>query len=141
MRRQLWHASAVKILFAALVLAATPGLLIAADDRLSPAIGPPNVARYRSIRDARDWRNPILVVEDDGVSISANGASNPTHVAIEDVKRFLVRLPVSAWPYGRVVAQTDQHILPVPPDAYVRKMSKVRQQLATVLRDLRIRAE
>jgi hypothetical protein len=129
----------LKVAFIALALAAFGGSLTAADDRLNAAIGPPNVIMYRSIRDSRDWRNPILIVQNDGVSIKANRLD--THVAIEDVKGFLISLPVSAWPYGRIVAQSDQGILPVPFDEYVRNMSRIRQRLAVVLRDLHIHVE
>jgi hypothetical protein len=122
-----------------LALAAFGGSLTAADHRLNAAIGPPNVTMYRSIRDSRDWRNPILIVQDDGVWIKANRLD--THVAIEDVKGFLIGLPVSAWPYGRIVAQSDQGILPVPFDEYIRNMSRIRQRLAVVLRDLHIHVE
>jgi hypothetical protein len=122
-----------------LALAAFGGSLTAADHRLNAAIGPPNVTMYRSIRDSRDWRNPILIVPNDGVSIKANRLD--THVAIEDVKGFLISLPVSAWPYGRIVAQSDQGILPVPFDEYIRNMSRIRQRLAVVLRDLHIHVE
>jgi len=122
-------------------LAALTMTLTAADVRLNAAIGPPNVALYRSIHDSRDWRNPILIVQDDGVLVTATGAVDPTHVAIEDVKGFLIRLPVGAWPYGRVVAQSDQSILPVPWDDYLRNMSKIGQRLAIVLKDLDIRVE
>jgi hypothetical protein len=131
----------VKIVFAALGLATLTASLGVADDRLNAAIGPPKVALYRSIRDARDWRNPILTVQDDGVVITANRATDPAHVRIEDVKEFLIKLPVGAWPYGRVVAQSDQSLLPVPFDDYIRKMSKIRQQLAVVLRDLGVHVE
>ena len=131
----------MKIVFTALAFAALAGSLTAADDRLNAAIGPPKVALYRSIRDYRDWRNPILTVQDDGISVTANGSRDARHLAINDVKAFLISLPVSAWPYGRVVAQSDQGILPVPFDEYVRNMSMIRQRLAVVLRDLHIHVE
>jgi len=130
------------ILIIALALTSCTGsLAFGADGQLNPAIGPPKVALYRSIRDGRDWRNPVLAVQDDGVLISANGAKNPTHVAIEDVKAFLISLPVSAWPYGRVVVQSNQHILPVPWEDYVRNMSKIEQQVGVLLKDLKISVE
>ena len=129
------------IFITVLALTGWTGSLAAVDGHLNAAIGPPKLALCRSIRDARDWRNPILTVQDDGVLIRANGAGEPTHVAIKDVKGFLIGLPVSAWPYGRVVIQSDQHILPVPSDVYERNMSKTGQQVAIILKDLEIRAE
>jgi hypothetical protein len=124
----------------ALALSVTMSLM-AADDRLNAAIGPPNAARYRAVHDARDWRNPIITVLDDGIEVTANRARNPTHVPIEDVKQFLISLPVRAWPYGRVVAQSDQSLLPVPFDDYLRRMAENRKRLAVVLKDLDIHVE
>jgi hypothetical protein len=131
----------VRLIFITTLALTGMGSLVAADGHLNAAIGPPKLALYRSIRDARDWRNPILTVQDDGVLIRANGVGEPTHVPIKDVKGFLISLPVSAWPYGRVVAQSNQSILPVPLQEYVRKMSPIRQRLAVVLSDLHIRVE
>lgn len=118
--------------------------VVAADDHLAPTIGPPNRALYRSIRGARAWQNPIIIVQDDGVDVQAKGVTGingSKHVAVEELKALLASLPVSAWPYGRVVAQTDQGILPVPFDEYLRKMSQTRQRVAVVLKALRISVE
>jgi hypothetical protein len=85
----------VRLIFITTLALTGMGSLVAADGHLNAAIGPPKLALYRSIRDARDWRNPILTVQDDGVLIRANGVREPTHVSIEDVKGFLISLPVS----------------------------------------------
>jgi hypothetical protein len=72
---------------------------------LNRQIGPANPARYKSIRDAKDWRNPYLVIRGDGIDVIAKGLpSGRLHVAAGDLQRTLVDLPVAAWPYGRVVA-------------------------------------
>jgi hypothetical protein len=117
---------------------------MAAGVQLNVAIRPPTPRLYRSVRDARDWQNPILTVQDDGIDVQAKGITDTggrKHVAVEDLKALLVSLPVSAWPYGRVVVQSDQGILPWPAGDYVRKMSKTRQRLALILKDLHITAE
>jgi len=44
-------------------------------------------------------------------------------------------------PYGRVVVQSNQHILPVPWEDYVRNMSKIEQQVGVLLKDLKISVE
>ena len=131
-------------IYAALALAALMGSDVVADDYLNPAIGPPNQVLYRSVRDARKWRNPILIIQGDGVDVKGTGITgiNGTHhVAVDDLKALLIRLPVSAWPYGRVVAQTDQGILPVPFEDYRRKMSQTRARVTRVLKELQITAE
>jgi hypothetical protein len=85
---------------------------------------------YRRVQDAEKWRNPILTVQDDGVD-----------VAVDELKAVLITLPVRAWPYGRVVAQTDQSILPVPWEDYLRNMSQTRARVSQVLKELHITAE
>jgi hypothetical protein len=48
-------------------------------------------------------------------------------VAIRDLHGTLVKLPVEAWPYGRVVALQECSIVDVPGDTQAR-----RQRLAEV---------
>ena len=131
-------------IYAALALAALMGSVVVADDHLNPAIGPAKPALYRLVQEAREWQNPILIVQDDGVEVQAKGITGNDgrrHVAVDELKALLISLPVSAWPYGRVVAQSDQGILPVPFEDYVRKMSLTRPRVALVLNELHITAE
>jgi hypothetical protein len=73
--------------------------------RLSSRIGPANPDRYKSIRDAKDWENPYLVIRRDGTEVIAKSLpSGRTTVPSADLLRTLIALPVTAWPYGRVVA-------------------------------------
>jgi len=73
--------------------------------RLNSRIGPANRQRYESIRDAKKWRNPILVIRADGIQvISKTLPSGERTVAPTDLRRTLIDLPVTAWPYGTVVA-------------------------------------
>jgi hypothetical protein len=76
--------------------------------QLNPRIGPAAPQLYESIRDAKDWKNPYLVVRPDGIEVLAGGLpSGRTMVAVTDLQRTLVDLPLTAWPYGRVVAATE----------------------------------
>ncbi len=73
-------------------------------ERLNPRIGPAHPEQYRSIRDAKDWKNPYLVIRRDGIEVVASGVlSDRRTVAPTDLQRTLIGLPVTAWPYGRVV--------------------------------------
>ena len=76
--------------------------------RLNSRIGPANSQRYKSIRDAKDWENPYLVIRRDGIEVIARGlpAGRQT-IASTDLRRTLIDLPITAWPYGRVVAVQD----------------------------------
>ena len=76
--------------------------------RLDARIGPAKPQRYKSIHDAKDWRNPILVIRADGIQvISKRLPSGERTVAPTDLRRTLIDLPVTAWPYGRVAAVQD----------------------------------
>ena len=76
--------------------------------QLSSRIGPGDPQRYESIRDAKDWQNPYLVIRRDGIEVIAKGLpSGRQTIASTDLRRTLVALPVTAWPYGRVVALQD----------------------------------
>ena len=72
---------------------------------LDPRIGPADVQRYESIRDSGDWQNPFLTIRSEGVEITLRRSGSHI-VAVADLGQALIGLPVSAWPYGRVVAVT-----------------------------------
>lgn len=71
--------------------------------RMNPRIGPSAPERYKSIRDAKDWENPYLVIRRDGIEVIALASGRKT-VAAADLEQTLIELPLTAWPYGRVVA-------------------------------------
>jgi hypothetical protein len=76
--------------------------------RLNGRIGPANPQRYKSVHDARKWENPILVIRAEGVQVISQGLrSGERTVAPTDLRRTLINLPVTAWPYGRVVVVQD----------------------------------
>lgn len=76
--------------------------------RLNPRIGPASPQRYKSIHDAKKWQNPILVIRADGIQvISKSLPSGERTVSPSDLRRTLIDLPLTAWPYGRVVAVQD----------------------------------
>jgi hypothetical protein len=91
------------------VLAVPPVLINSVQtDRLNSQIGPANPQVYKSIRDAGNWKNPYLVVRREGIEVIARGlGSGRQTVPASDLRRTLVELPVSAWPYGRIVAMQD----------------------------------
>jgi hypothetical protein len=54
---------------------------------------------------AEDWKNPYLVVGPGSIEVIASGIpAGRRTVAPTALRRTLVDLPVTAWPYGRVVA-------------------------------------
>jgi hypothetical protein len=69
-----------------------------------------NPKKYHAIQDAKDWKNPNLVIRPEGIEII--GITPIGHaVPVESVLGVLERLPDSAWPYGLVVAASDVGIL------------------------------
>jgi len=105
-------ATAVLTMCAAAVFAAAPTpQRPALSERLNPRIGPARPQQYRSIRVAEDWKNPYLVVGRDSIEIITRGIPGGRRsVAPTDLRRTLIDLPVTAWPYGRVVAVQQQAI-------------------------------
>jgi hypothetical protein len=69
-----------------------------------------NPKEYHAIQDAKDWKNPNLVIRPEGIEIigiTPIGRAIP----VESVLGVLETLPDSAWPYGLVVAASDTGIL------------------------------
>lgn len=79
--------------------------------RLRDRIPAANPSRYRDLRDAKDWRNPYLVVHTDGVKIQKRGDDySAPIVPIGEVLETLEKLPASNWPYGLVVSVQENSI-------------------------------
>jgi hypothetical protein len=70
----------------------------------------PDPAKYRSIRDAKDWHNPKLVVRPEGVEIVGITPAGQT-IPLDSVSERLELLADSAWPYGLIVMVTDAGIV------------------------------
>jgi hypothetical protein len=78
---------------------------------LKNRIAPANPAKYRSIRDGQDWKNPYLIVQAKCIdAVSLNPATKILTMAPADVVAYLEKLPSSAWPYGLVVAVQEAGI-------------------------------
>jgi hypothetical protein len=79
--------------------------------RLDPRIGAAAPKRYASVRDAKDWQNPYLVIRRDGIEVIAKQLpTGRKTVAAVELERTLVGLPVTAWPYGRVAAVQENGV-------------------------------
>jgi hypothetical protein len=63
----------------------------------------PDHAKYPPYRNLSGWRNPYLIVREDGVGF-LDLSNREIHILTqEQVPAELVALPSNAWPYGRVV--------------------------------------
>ncbi len=63
----------------------------------------PDAGKIPRMEDLPHWKNPQLVVREDGIGL-VDAENHEIHILkLEQVEAELVSLPVSAWPYGRVV--------------------------------------
>jgi hypothetical protein len=75
--------------------------MIEAPDNLG-SVPVDNPKLYDRVQIAEDWKNPFIQVQGDLVSIKAHGTE--ARVPVGQVVSVLRALPVSVWPYGKVVA-------------------------------------
>jgi len=73
---------------------------------LDPRIPAANQSQYE--RHTRDWRNPFLVVVRDGLELKSPAIEGGEKtITLDRLRDSLKELPVSAWPYGRVVGWSE----------------------------------
>jgi hypothetical protein len=83
-----------------------------------PAADP---ARYRKIRDYKEWRNPYLVIRKDGVGLLDIANNEQRLLDPHDLPDALALLPPTAWPYGRVVRVAENSISSPEEGILIRK--------------------
>ncbi len=98
-------------------------------------IPPPDRAKFPKLQDMRDWKNPYLVVRDDGIGFVDISNHEIRVLTPEQIPAELVSLPSNAWPYGRVVLVTEA-APKIPSDAAKAELRKNRGLLVGTLRDL-----
>ncbi len=76
---------------------------------------------YRNMRDMRAWRNPYLIVRKDGIGMLDVGNNEQRLLKPEELLPALAQLPSSAWPYGRVVAVTENGVGAPGDDVQIRR--------------------
>lgn len=64
----------------------------------------------RSLAKTKGWRNPYLIIRADGVALLDPDDHLERIVKPEELTQTLGNLPPSAWPYGRVVAVTENGV-------------------------------
>ena len=64
----------------------------------------PNPQLYVHVQDYEHWRNPFLVVLSDGIRVHCLAPAFEKKVPVGALHQTLLSLPLSAWPYGRIVA-------------------------------------
>jgi hypothetical protein len=77
---------------------------------LLQAIQAADTGKYERLRDMKKWRNPYLVIRPDGVGLLDPADNAEILLKPDELLDRLAHLPASAWPYGRVVAATENNI-------------------------------
>lgn len=99
------------------------------------SIAPPDPSKYPSFSDMTHWKNPYLVVREDGIGF-VDLSNREIHILKpEEIPAELVSLPSSAWPYGRVVL-VAQAVPKDPTDQTKAELRKNRALLLGTLKEL-----
>src|SRR5437588_11628839 len=129
----------VAVLLVSVVACLQASAAKADDDKLDEKIPKADRKKYESIRDAKDWANPYLIVRANGIEIVSKGIDKGHRVvATNEVRKTLASLPVSAWPYGRVVALQEIGIRSGKDDTSIEKNKKSVQK---ILKSLEVTVE
>lgn len=100
---------------------------------LKNRIAPPDLNKYRSVRDARDWQNPYLMVGANGIDARPiSAATEAPTMSPEDVVAYLEKLPSIAWPYGLVVAVQENGVRSPGDDLRIKRN---REELVRLLEE------
>ena len=89
----------------------------------------PDPTQYPKVNEMSGWRNPYLVVREDGIGIVDLSSHEVHMLKQEEIPAELVALPSSAWPYGRVVLVAQA----VPNDPNEQTKSDLRKNHALLL--------
>ena len=95
----------------------------------------PDPSKDPPFRDMSTWRNPYLIVREDGIGFLDLSNREIHLLAPEQVQAELVALPSSAWPYGRVVL-VAQAVPKNPSDQTKVDLRKNRALLLGTLKEL-----
>ena len=108
---------------------------------LDSKIAQPDRKQFTAVRNPKDWRNPFILLNTDGtLRVTAQGTYRHK-VDAKELKDLLLNLPVSAWPFGRVISiqpsslrSTDEEALAEEDRLLKRAWSIVRD----VVRELKV---
>jgi hypothetical protein len=111
----------------------------AADEKLDAKIPKADPKKYESVRDAKEWANPYLIVRAEGIEVVSKGiAKGRKVITTQELRKALAALPVSAWPYGKVVAVQEIGIRSAQDEKPIKQNTKA---VKNVLKGLEVEAE
>jgi hypothetical protein len=88
------------------------------------AIPPADSVKYSQLKDLKNWKNPYLIVRIDGVALLDAADNAEIHLKTEELLPTLAKLPPSNWPYGRVVAATENGVVTSEQDRVAIRRNK-----------------
>ena len=97
-----------------------------------PAADP---SKYAKFRELSGWQNPYLVVREDGIGFVDLSNNEIRILKPDEIPAQLTSLPLSAWPYGRVVLVAEA----VPKNPTEQTKARLRENrglLAGTLKEL-----
>ena len=97
----------------------------------------PDPSKYPNFSDMSGWKNPYLVVREDGIGLVDLSNREVRILQLEEIPAELVSLPSSAWPYGRVVL-ISQAVPKSPSEQTKADLRKNRALLLGTLKELDI---
>jgi hypothetical protein len=77
--------------------------------------------KCRGMIDKKGWRNPYLIIKTGGVALLDPDNHEERLLKPEELTQALGNLPPSAWPYGRVVAVTENSVRAPGDGVLIRK--------------------
>jgi hypothetical protein len=99
------------------------------------SIPEPDPSKYPTFSDMSGWKNPYLVVREDGIGLVDLSNHEVRILKLEEIPAELVSLPSAAWPYGRVVLVSQ--VVPKNPSEQTKAdLRKNRALLLGTLREL-----
>jgi len=100
-------------------------------------IAEPDPTKFPRMQDLAQWKNPQLVVREDGIGL-VDLENREIHILkLEQVEAELVSLPESAWPYGRAVLLSQAALMDNSERAKVR-LRENRGLLVGTLKNLHV---
>lgn len=97
------------------------------------SIPSPDPLKYPRISDLVNWKNPYLVIREDGIGMVDLSNHEIHMLKPEEVPAELVSLSPTAWPYGRVVLIAQA----IPKDANEQTKASLRKNRALLIGTLK----
>jgi hypothetical protein len=144
-KQALWRAAKIRRCCVAVVMGlalalsgcSKPPQPVPAEETAKPtgleSIPAPDSLKYPRISDLANWKNPYLVVREDGIGMVDLSNHEIHMLKPEQIPAELVSLSPTAWPYGRAVLIAEA----IPKDANEQTKASLRKNRALLIGTLK----